>query len=175
MKMVKLISFCCLVVFLVSSFAIAEEEAAPIPEKVIKEMVIHVDSKIIALPGNKATKVPISLARVRSTELRDLNGQYGAKSIEKIFKVKNNQSEIIEQEYKSSYKKEKLEGVVDLATVFTRDIKKEMEEKGHDVVQVKDVFLIVFEFDSEVSMGEIVNAYKDVSVVKFAEQIERTK
>jgi len=65
-------------------------EAQP-ASSALHEMTIEVQPKIIALPGGEAgkniAKVPMAAARVRSTELRDLNKLYNAVSIERIYEV----------------------------------------------------------------------------------------
>ena len=64
-----------------------------------QEIVVKVQPNIIAMPANQAEKAPIGYVRVRSTDLRDLNEIYAAKTIEKVFEFKqvgNRQPERIE-------------------------------------------------------------------------------
>ncbi len=79
----------------------------------IKEMVIEVQPMIIALPGGEAgkkiAKVPIRRARIRNTELRDLNAFYNAVSIERIYEVVDADvsAEIPKNQLKSDIKKKR--------------------------------------------------------------------
>lgn len=67
--------------------------AVEVQAQSVKEMTIEVQSRIIALPGGaigeNIAKVPLSSARVRNTELRDLNKYYHVVSIERIYEVAN--------------------------------------------------------------------------------------
>ncbi len=153
---------------------VAPVEAA---EKIVKEMVIQVQSKVIALPGNKAMKVPISAARIRSTELRTLNEQYNAISIEKIFEL-NSEKSSSGLEIKGVKDTDKLltktvEGAVDLSKIFTQEVKKEMEKQKKPVIELENVFLIQFEFEQDAPMTGLLDAYKALTVVSYVEQIVR--
>jgi len=148
-------------------------------DKILKEIVLQVNPNIITLPDNEVSKVPIAVARIRSTNLRTLNQDYNAVSIEKLFKL-GEKSKLAELEIKGLKKvdkkaKEILTDIADVNTVFTKDIKKTQEEKGENVVELNNAFIIQFEFDEETNMSGIVNAYKGVSVVMNAQYIVRTK
>jgi len=74
------------ILLLGSTNVIAQQDKPP-----IKEVTIEVQPRIIALPGGEAgkniAKVPIRRARMRNTELRDLNKLYNAVSVERIYEV----------------------------------------------------------------------------------------
>jgi hypothetical protein len=151
-------------------------------EKVIKEMLLQVKPDIIALPEGEAASVPLGAARVRSSELRELNAAYMVVSIEKIYKLKATQESgaLADLEIKGTKdvsapqeEKEQLAGIVDPNQVFTSEIKKQMLEKGEQVVLVKDVYLLRFEFDEDKNMSGIVDAYKAVPAVIYANHITR--
>ena len=113
--------------------------------KVKKEAVIRVDPNIIALPQGDAAKIPVVAARVRSTQLRDLNKQYNAVKIEKLYKLEEKTKGPMK--IKGIKGKEEFEeGPVDLATVFTTEIRKEMKAQGNKVVELKNTFLIYSQF-----------------------------
>ncbi|MFH1459692.1 MAG: hypothetical protein ABIG64_04895 [Candidatus Omnitrophota bacterium] len=147
-------------------------------EKIIKEMVIQVDARMIALPGNEAAKVPITAARFRSSELRQLNEQYNAVRIERIFKLKKEEKKApldikgVKEDKKTV--KESQEEIVNIANIFTQEIKKEMLAKGEKVIELDNVFLIQFEFEEDVNMTGIVSAYQDIPGVISAQSIIRT-
>ncbi len=163
---ISLVFACC------SSNAIAAD-------KILKEIVLQVNPNIITLPDNEVSKVPIGAARIRSTDLRTLNQDYNAVSIEKLFKL-GEKSKLANLEIKGLKKvdkktKEILTDIVDINNVFTKDIKKTQEEKGENVVELNNAFIIQFEFDEETNMNGIVNAYKALPVVMNAQYIVRTK
>ena len=185
MKMISIMALVIMLVLLGSVFVQAQEEAIvvepevevmeeltpPAPKvKIIKEMLIHVQSNIIAMPGNQAARVPIGAARVRSTDLRDINEEYNVVAIEKLFEIEKKSIRSNDLKGKEVKNKE-----LSLQAVFTKEKKKELKKQGLEIVEVNDAFLLQFEFDSEPSMSAIVNAYRDVSVVLNAEHVVRTE
>ena len=147
-------------------------------EKIQKEMVIKVKPRIIALPGNQVAKVPISAARVRSTELRELNEKYNAISIERLFKI----GEKIEKEKPLTIKgikgaapreEEPAEETVDLSRILTKEKRKELLAKKEDVVEINDTFLIQFDVDTRIDMNRVAFEYKSLDVVTFADYVVR--
>ena len=147
-------------------------------EKVIKEMVIKVKNNIIALPAGEAALIPLSAARVRSTELRELNKAYNTVSIEKLYELKKS-SRGAGSSIKGLKKAVEAsdDGSIDLGSVFTKEIKKEKEAAGVDVKMVKNSYILRFEFESEdeVNMGKLVADYKALDVVLFAQDVVRVK
>lgn len=117
-----------------------------------KQIIIKVQSKLIALPGNEASKVPFSAARVRSTELRNLNKQYNAVKIEKLFAL------------------EEAGDTPDISQVFTNRVRKEQIALGNKVVQVKDMFLIHFQLDPLVNISSLLDAYTALPGVISADE-----
>lgn len=144
-----------------------------------KEIVIKVKANIIALPEGEAAKIPVSAARVRSTELRQLNAKYNAVYIEKLFEVKKEETPSSGSGIKGlkSFEKEQQKDTVDVAALFTQEVKKELKAQGKDVVEVKDTYIIGFEFESEkkANLQELLSAYRAVDVVSFAQDIVRKK
>jgi len=57
-------------------------------EEIEKEIFIKVKPNIIELPGNQVSRVPVKYARVRNTELRELNKTYNATEIEKVYETR---------------------------------------------------------------------------------------
>jgi len=60
---------------------------------------IKVQPDIIAMPESEVSEVPVRYARIRSTELREINEVYNAVSIEKVYemvKVGNKPEEKVE-------------------------------------------------------------------------------
>lgn len=100
-KVEKTISF-LIIVMLIMFFKSAEIAFAQ--EKTEKAVVLKVQPKTVAMPGNKVSKVPLRYARIRSTELRELIKQYdldGTATIEKVYEWKqigNNPAELVEVE-----------------------------------------------------------------------------
>ncbi len=135
-------------------------------DKYVKEIVIKVEHNIIALPGNQVVKVPLSAARVRSTELRELNKKYNALSIEKLFRLKEDARVIKKDDNKEE---------VDLGRLFTKKIKKEMESKDKQVIEAEDIFLIQFESEKEINISQLIDDYKQLPVVKYADEVIRKK
>jgi len=144
-----------------------------------KEIVIKVQANIIALPEGEAAKIPVSAARVRSTELRQLNEKYNAVYIEKLFEVKKQGTPESGSGIKGlkSLEKEQTKETVDLTTLFTQEIKKELKAQGKEVNELKDTYLIGFEFESEkkANLQELLGAYRALKVVSFVQDIVRTK
>ena len=171
----SILMFFCFVVFL--SFLHVQHAEAQ--QKYTGEILIQVNPRIIALPEGEVAKVPINAARFRSTELRDLNEQYKAVSIEKLYELKEDKKgmniesqDILKSEQKD---KKKDKATVDLSRIFTKKVKKEFREKGKEVKQVSDSYLLQFESEEELFMSGIVSAYRALDVVIHAEQITRSR
>lgn len=148
-------------------------------------LLINVEPKIIALPENPAiARVPISAARVRSTELRQLNEKYNAVEIERLFEIrqkdKAGKGKITPVEgalvAKETQKKKK---GMDLTNILTQeatkklDKEKDLEGEGLEIVEKEDTYFIIFEFDPAVGidMNAAVSEYKALPAVKDAEYI----
>ena len=148
--------------------------AAQDGEKEVKEILIKVQPRIIALPKNvEISKVPLLSARIRSIELRELCNRYNAVSIKRLFKI--------EEESKGgkivggsliSKEKEKTKEKVDPAKVFTKEKRKELLAQSQDVIEAKDTFLIQFEPSEGVDMKQAASEYSALPEVLFAEYVE---
>jgi len=148
-------------------------------DKIKKEIIIQVKPNIIALPEGEIAKVPLSAARVRSTELRELNKKYKAVSIEKVYKLKEESkikidkgAEIKGYKDKHEQPKEK-KGLVDFNAVFSKDLRKKLKAEGKETEQVKDVYIINFEFEPEdyIDMDILLDDYKSLDVVLNAQEV----
>ena len=62
-------------------------QTAHAQEEIEKEILIKVEANIIELPGNQVSRVPVKYARVRNTELRELNKTYNAAEIERVYET----------------------------------------------------------------------------------------
>lgn len=176
----KALGFSVLILFcLAVLLCVFDAKPAIAQQKFAGEMLIQVNANIIALPQGEAAKVPISAARFRSTEMRELNEQYEALSIEKLYELKEEAKgtdvqglNVLKSEKKD---KKKDQNIVDLSRVFTKKVKKEFKKKGKEVKQVSDAFLLQFESEKEIPILEIVSAYKALDVVIHAEHITRSR
>lgn len=150
--------------------------------KEIKEILIKVQPRIIALPENEEiTKVPLSAARIRSTELRELNKKYNAVMIERLYKLKDkikNKDIEVGGVFRSEENVEP--PVVDMSKIFTKKRKEELEKnnkeltaQGKEVASVNDTFLIQFDASTNVDMNKVAAEYKALDVVTFAEYVVR--
>lgn len=147
-------------------------------EKVKEEIVIKVKPGIIALPGNEVARVPVSAARFRSTEIRELNAKYNAVSIEKLFRVEK--IDKTEEPLKANMTKVSVpvkEETVDISKLFTREweSRNKMVMEGEQTVQEQDTYIIEFEFETgkKINMNTVANEYKKLDVVTFAKYISR--
>jgi hypothetical protein len=147
-------------------------------------LLIKVEPRTIVLPENpEIVKVPVSAARVRSTELRQLNEKYNAVEIERLFEVrqidKPSKGKITEVESvlvaKEAQKKNK---GMDLTNIFTAETRKklkkeDLESNGAEITEKLDVYLIIFEFDPAIGIdiNTAVTEYKALPVVKDAEYV----
>ncbi len=122
-----------------------------------KEIMIEVESRTIALPENEVSVVPLSAVRVRSTDLRNLNSQYNAEKIEKVYALAT------------------IGNTAEVNQVFTNKTRKEEIALGNDVVQVKDIFIIQFELDVSIDMAALLNTYLALPEVLYAKEIIRKK
>jgi len=141
-----------------------------------EEILIQVEPNIIAMPKNiEIARVPISAARIRSTELRELNKKYNAVTIERLFKVKEESDEIPLAETKTSLfskEKKKVESKqFEPAKVFTKSTRKELLTRNQnvEVVEVKDAFLIQLKPDKNFNINQVINEYDALSAVLFVE------
>ena len=147
----------------------------------IAEIVIKVDKGIIKLPGNvEIIKVPVSVARIRSTELRQLNKKYNALVIERLFEVKENTgaAEITgkSQDVLVSLEENSARETVDLSKIYTQKKRKKMQVNEKNLLMAsKDIFLIQFKTDVSVDMSRLVKEYKALSVVISAQHVTRTE
>lgn len=101
-------------------------------------IILNVKARTIQLPGNNVSRVPLSMARVRSDELKAVNTQYGAAMIERLYKMPD------VEKGGGALASKAAEKNIDLAAVFTKEKRKEMEALGKDVEQVKDTYLLTF-------------------------------
>ena len=127
------------------------------------------------MPKGEVSRVPISAARVRSTEIRDLNKQYHAVSIEKLYKL-DEQAEsdgLVIKGMKGQVQAE--EGLINLAQVFTREVKKERQAAGEVTRELINTFLIKFESDKRINIKKLVSDYQALEVVVHAEEVIRKK
>lgn len=139
---------------------------------ITKQVIIEVKPSIIALPPNQVVKVPIHVARVRSTPLRELNTKYNAVSIEKLFT-----RESIARARESGILVSKARGNVravgsgdrDLSNIVTNKVKKELETKGKEMVQAEDIFLLTFDLEDEDLIKQLLKDYKSLAVVEYIE------
>jgi len=177
----RVVSIICLI-FVITAFLLSFTQEAKAQEKIKKEIILQVKSRIIALPGNEAAKVPISAARIRSDELRELNKEYNAVSIEKIYALKE-YLDVLEREkkkvslkgIKTEQEEAKDKEKVNVQQVFTRKIKEQMIEAGKEVRQVTDSFIILFERDTSINMSRLLSDYRAVDTVIYADEITRRK
>ncbi len=178
MRQRKGIIFILLLVSLIFEFhmpevAKAQEEKV---EQEVKEILIKVQPRIIALPKNvEISKVHLLAARIRSVELRELCNQYNAVSIKRLFKIKEESDGIKPVKGKDplvSKEKEKTKEKVDPTKVFTKAKRKELLAQDQEVIEVKDTFLIQFKPSDDINMKQVASEYSALSVVLFAEYVE---
>ncbi|MBI4845549.1 MAG: hypothetical protein HY810_03630 [Candidatus Omnitrophica bacterium] len=151
-------------------------------EKVIKEIIVQVNSDVIALPDGDAANIPISAVRIRSSELRDLNQTYNAVSLEKLYVLETAMAvdkQMKKKDFKGeTLKTEKVEQVdspINIGLVFSKEMKKQEEEKGNKVLQMDNAYIIQLEVDPGQNMTEVATAYKALPVVIYADPIIRSK
>ena len=140
--------------------------------KVGEEILIKVKSGIIALPQGEAASIPISAVRIRSTELRELNSEYNAITIEKLFKIKLKQ-ETRDFGTLTSYEQIGEAEAVDISRLFTKETKKGLTAEGKQAVEVEDTYLIQFELEEGVNISQLVSNYEALECVLFAGDIIR--
>ncbi|MFH1640656.1 MAG: hypothetical protein ABIA66_01695 [Candidatus Omnitrophota bacterium] len=147
-------------------------------ENVKREIMVKVKPGIIALPENEVARVPISAARFRSTELRELNNKYNAVNIEKLFRAeKTEKTEEPVRGEQTKVSEPVKEETVDVSKLFTRESRNEMIREGEEAVQEQDTYLIELEFEpkNKINMNTVVNEYKKLDVVSFAKYITRVE
>lgn len=151
-----------------------------------ERILIQVEPNTIAMPKNiEIARVPVSAARIRSTELRVLNEKYNAVSIERLYKVDGtDKSEEVQNEgILVSREKKKVETQIGSTKVFTKEKRKELLTQSQDlnIVEVKNAFLLQFKPDKNFNINQVLNEYDALSVVLFAqycvitEQTEKEK
>jgi hypothetical protein len=176
MKKLKRRSVWVAVLFALLSFFIASYGQQTFAQSVeLKEILIQVQPRMIEMPGNKATIAPLSATRVRSDDIKALNNQYNAVKVEKLFKLKEKEVspslEIKGLKTTAEDERQNVTEQINVAHVFTSDLKQGFIEKGEQVIELGNVFLIQFETD--ISVGQIVNSYQALDEVIFAETIIR--
>jgi len=164
----------------ISLFSFIQPSFAQAGEQLIhREILIKVKPNYIALPEGEASKIPIDAARIRSTDLRNLNEKYNAVWIEKLYelqprgvsveplKIKGVKDSLVTQ--KQQAKKE----TVDLSKILTKDAKKEFVERGEVVIETKDIFSLQFELKPEIQIEDLLSDYRAVDAVLYSEAITR--
>ena len=147
---------------------------------IVKEIYILLKPRIIALPGNGVSRVPLAAARVRSTELRELNATYNATYIERLYRLKKaipKSGKFAIKGLKSSESSIKSTPARDLSGIFTKEIKKKQEKAGKEVIQVADMFLLQFTYEpgEYVNMNQLLEAYRMLDVVVYVDTVRRLK
>jgi len=143
--------------------------------KVKKEIAIKVKHNIIALPAGEVSKVPISAARVRSTELRELNKKYNVVSIEKLFKLKEKSEKLSLKGFKGVEPLQEDASPIDLSKLFTRRLKKKFIKENKEVKQAADTYLMQLELDSQISINSVVGDYSSLDVVIDVKEVIRNE
>ena len=139
---------------------------------ITKEVIIEVKPDIITLPPNQVVKVPVHVARFRSTPLRELNEKYNAVSIEKLFTDQSIQraeaSGILVSKARSALR---ADGSVerDLSDIVDNKERKALETKGKEMVQAEDIFLLTFDLDHEDQVERLLDEYRALEVVEYIE------
>ena len=169
-------------IFIGLFFCICAPISSLAQEPIVKEILIRVKPRIIELPENvEIERVPLGAARVRSTDLRKLNKQYKAMSIERVFEVRDKKSRLRTSDSSVQGKGRVLrsEDHFDLSSLLTPQARKkiaaDVERQGREVVEKPGVFLIQLGFapDDEINMAQIIRDYKAVDAVLNAEYITR--
>ncbi|MGE5280052.1 MAG: hypothetical protein ACM3L6_04835 [Deltaproteobacteria bacterium] len=166
----KIFCFALAAVFLAAARAGAEE-----PQPVKKAMVIQVTPGTIALPEGEAARIPVAAARVRSTDMRDLDEQYNAVAIEKLYQLYDPATALPgsgSQAVLRSADKKAGAAALDLTKVMRKGMRKKMREEGKEVIEQPDAYLIEFELAPDVAMKDVVVAYWVLPVVTFAQEVE---
>ncbi len=167
----RIMCLALLVVFMVAGTPGLAEE----PELIKKAMIIQVTPGTIALPSGEAARVPISGARIRSTDMRDLNAKYNAVAIEKLYQLYDPEVALPGSGSKSvlrSVEKKPAGPALDLAKVIRKGMRKKVREEGQEVVEQPDAYLIEFEVEPTAEMKEVVVAYWILPVVTFAQEVD---
>jgi len=169
-RMIFLIVLCCLLAAVPRGFT---EEA----QTVKKALILQVQPGTIALPAGDAARVPVSAARVRSTELRELNATYNVVAIEKLYRVAP------AAEKPASAGKENVllsvgkrgaseEPTLNVTQVIRKEVRKNLREKGEELVEYPDVYLMEFVLEPSVEMKDVVVAYWVLPVVTYAQEVD---
>jgi len=169
---IRIMCLTMLFVFIAGVGPVLAEE----PETVTKAMIIQVVPGTIALPGGDAARIPILSARFRSSDLRDLNKDYNAVAVEKLYKIDDAAGPVpgsgSKSVMRSKDKKEKTKGsALDMAKTFRKKMRKKVVEEGQKVVEQPDAYLIEFELALDVAMKDVVVAYWMLDVVTLAEEV----
>jgi hypothetical protein len=141
--------------------------------------VIKVKPNYIVLPEGEAEKVPIRAARIRSTDLRNLNEKYNAVWIEKLYELQPKDLPVEHLKIKgvketlSTQKQVSKKEAVDLSKIVTKDAKKEFGAQGEAVTESREIFSLQFELKPEIQIEDLLTEYRAVEVVLYAEAISR--
>jgi len=163
---------CLMLVFV---FAAAAAALAEEPQLVKKAMIVQVTAGTIALPEGEAAEIPVSAARVRSSDMRDLNAKYNAVAIEKVYQLYEPETALPGSGSKAvlrSEEKKPAETTLDLAKVIRKGMRKKLREEGREVVEQPDTYLLKFEVGPDTQMKDVVLAYWVLPVVTFAQEVE---
>ncbi len=168
-RMIFLIVLCCLLAAAPRGFA---EEA----QTVTKAMIIQVTPGTIALPEGEAARIPLSAARIRSTDLRDLNAKYNAVAIEKLYRpLEPAAAAAVPGSGSKSVmltKKEEPEGAtLDMSKIIRKELRKKVRNEGRQVEEQPDAYLVEFELKPTIEMKDVVVAYWVLPVVTFVQEV----
>jgi hypothetical protein len=179
----KILKFTAVSAVLLSFPQLSCAQGNQAPEKkeqlIQREILIKVKTNYIALPEGEAARIPIGAARIRSTDLRDLNEKYNAVSIEKLYELQPKGLPVEPLKIKgvrdalSTQNQQTKKETVDLSKILTKDAKKEFVEKGEIVTETKDIFSIQFELKPEIQIDDLLSEYRAVEAVLYAEAITR--
>lgn len=146
-------------------------------QREVKEIVITVKPRIIVLPQKVVSKVPLRMARIRSTELREINKECNAITIEAVYKLAGKRKKGAEGILSS---KGGREVKIDRAGKIRKLLRKEGADK--EMIPVKDTYIIQFAdyVDEEgnqrtVNLDNAIAAYGALPVVISAGVVDMSK
>jgi len=143
-------------------------------QRVKKAMVLQVAPGTIALPEGEAARVPVSAARIRSTDMRDLNTKYTVVAMEKLYQLADDAAPLPgsgSTAVLSAGEKKPEAPALDLSKVLRSEMRKKAIEDGREVVELPDTYLVEFEVEPNVEMKDVVVAYWVLPVVTFAQEV----
>jgi len=168
-RMIFLVVLCCFLAAVPRGFT---EEA----QTVTKAMIIQVEGGIIAMPEGEVARVPVSAARFRSTELRDLNAKYNAVAVEKLYRPYEPAAATVPGSGSKSVlltKKEEPEGpTLDVTKIIRKELRKKVRKEGGQVEEQPDAYLIEFELEPTIEMKDVLVAYWVLPVVTYAQEVD---